>query len=260
MKRRIVVAYILAAAMLATSCEMLTKVRDNGDETGSTVETVEVTGTSITAATTVAPEPAETISETTAATTVAETTSESSVEADETSESVQGDPLDAAARTTFFHTYADTYLMSSGAGGWAAYVVVNPNGTFDYNYHDFDAGAYYICHASGELGNVAMVDEHTYVMRVISMTYEYDVDSEWTETDTDGIEINYIGADSYGFHEGDLLYFYVAGAEASALPEGYLTWYAMPRALPLENVPDPFPLNGIYNAVDDSAYIEDDYE
>jgi hypothetical protein len=34
----------------------------------------------------------------------------------------------------------------------------------------------------------------------------------------------------------------------------------MPRALNVEDVPDPFPLNGIYNVVDDTAYIEDDYE
>ncbi len=264
MKKRIIVASVLASAMLITSCENLTKVRDFGDESYSTEETVEVADTAVTAVTSEAVVTEAAASETVPAqpseTSISETTSETSDETSETSGDVQGDPLDAAARSTFFRTYEDTYLMSSGAGGWSAYVVVNYNGTFDYNYHDFDAGSYYICHASGELGNVAMIDEHTYVMTVISMTYEYEVDSEWTETDTDGVEISYIASDSYGFHEGDQLYFYVAGAQTETLPEGYVFWYCMPRALNVEDVPDPFPLNGIYNVVDDTAYIEDDYE
>ncbi len=57
-----------------------------------------------------------------------------------------------------------------------------------------------------------------------------------------------------------MLMFYSAGTPLAALPEGYLTWYMMPRALSEDSLPDPFPLNGFYNVEEDTAYIEDDYE
>ena len=76
----------------------------------------------------------------------------------------------------------------------------------------------------------------------------------------DGSVINYTAADSYGLHQGDILTYYMGGIESSLLPEGYLFWYLAPRALGPEDVPDPFPLSGYYNAVEEAAYIEDDYE
>ena len=104
------------------------------------------------------------------------------------------------------------------------------------------------------------VDDNTYTVEVINMNYEHNEGEAWIETDTDGTEINYVAADSYGIHQGDTLTFYVQESAVADLPEGYVVWYAMPRALPLENIPDPFPLSGFYNPVDDCSFIEDDYE
>ena len=162
--------------------------------------------------------------------------------------------------SAFFASTADTYLMSSGAGGWGAFMTVNSDGTFEYNYHDSDYDMYYICHAQGTFGNVTMIDEFTYKVQIVEMTFEYDVDSVWSVTETDGSVINYTAADSYGLHTGDILTYFVRGIDTELLPEGYLYWYCAPRALQPDEVQTPFPLSGYYNAVEEAAYIEDDYE
>lgn len=258
MKKINVSVLLLASAMLLTSCDLL---KTSGSETEPYAETAAVVQE--TAVAVEASETSAAVTEQTAVssqTTAATETSADETETSETAEALEGEALTEAEMLEFFSTYADEYIMSSGAGGWAAYLDVNPSGSFSYNYHDFDAGSYYICHAAGQFANMTKIDDQTYTVEVIYMTYEYDEGTEWTETDTDGIEINYVASDSYGIHEGDTLTFYVEGHALADLPEGYVVWYVMPRALPLENAPDPFPLSGFYNPVDDCAYIEDDYE
>ncbi len=262
MKKITSVSVLLASFLFLTSCDTLRSTSRVNSETEYTDEAVQ---TVITEVTTVpsqtstvesAAVPVITQIETSAAAVESLETQESSLESD-----VElGEALSPEQTSEFFTMHQDEYLMSSGAGGWAAYLTVNPDGTFDYNYHDFDAGYYYICHAEGSFGSVSAIDDKTYALTISQMTYEYDEGAEWSETDTDGSEINYVAADSYGIHQGDTLTFYVQGSAVADLPEGYVVWYAMPRALPLENVPDPFPLSGFYNPADDCSFIEDDYE
>ena len=260
MKKRTVIAMLLASAMMLTACDTLMTVNHDSE---ATEETDQTNITAVTTAPVEVTEPSETTATPAVETTTLvteESAQESSDETRESGETELGEELTADQMLEFFRANADEYMMSSGAGGWAAYLNVTNSGSFTYNYHDFDAGAYYICHAQGQFSNMTKIDDNIYTVEVIYMNYEYNEGDEWTEVDTDGIEINYVAADSYGIHEGDILYFYVEGSATADLPEGYVTWYAMPRALPLENVPDPFPLAGFYNPVDDCAYIEDDYE
>ena len=246
-----------------TSCGLVpSQDEDRSEESAERTEVVAVT-TETSASGADVTEPAATQETSSVVTESAETseteetseTSETDMPADE-----EGIPLTDAEALAFFASYADTYLMSSGVGGWGAYMIVNSDGSFDYNYHDSDFDMYYICHAQGRLGNVVMIDELTYKVEILEMTYEYTAGSEWSVTEPDGTVINYTGSDSYGLHAGDILTYYVRGNDVSALPEGYLWWYCAPRALQAENVQDPFPLSGYYNAVDECAYIEDDYE
>lgn len=262
MKKITSVSVLLASVLFLTSCDTLRSTSRVNSETEYTDEAVQ---TVITEVTTVpsqtstvesAAVPVITQIETSATAIESLETQESSLESDVES----GEALSPEQTSEFFTMHQDEYLMSSGAGGWAAYLTVNPDGTFDYNYHDFDAGYYYICHAEGSFGSVSAIDDKTYALTISQMTYEYDEGAEWSETDTDGISINYIASDSYGVHEGDTLIFYLEGHEVADLPEGYITWYAMPRMRAPEDIPNPFPLSGFYNPVDDAAYIEDDYE
>ena len=255
MKRRSVAAMLVMTAVMVSSCQTLTTVN-------TAYNTVPETDAQVQESTAV--ETAETVavSETQPAATV-QTAAPTQITMSETSEApeaLEGEVLTNEQMLEFFAQYADEYLMSSGAGGWASYLNVSSSGSFTYNYHDFDAGAYYICHAQGQFSNMIKVDDNTYTVEVIYMNYEHNEGEEWSETDTDGTEINYVAADSYGIHQGDTLTFYVQGSAVADLPEGYVVWYAMPRALPLENVPDPFPLSGFYNPADDCSFIEDDYE
>lgn len=264
MRKRALSAALLVSVMLASSCDLLPAAQTEQTEESRTVEETlqtEVFVPAETSAATIAETAVQTAapSEQTDPTSPSEETEVSQTEISSETE-YAGTPLSSSEQLAFFASHADTYLMSSGAGGWSAHITVNPNGTFDYNYHDFDAGVYYICHAQGQLGSAAMIDDNTYTVQVESMTFEFNEGDEWSETDNDGSVINYAASDSYGIHEGDTLYYYIAGADSSALPEGYLIWYAMPRALALENIPGTFPLSGYYNPQDDCAYIEDDYE
>lgn len=249
MKRRLLTTTFVASAVLLGACSM------------PAVETEtlpsEITQETQAAAATEALQPSlvETFAtaQTEASASTANTTSETESESN-------GTVLTDQESLAFYAAHADTYLLSSGAGGWAAYLELASDGSFYYNFHDFDAGYYYICHADGQFGEVIQLDDNTYAVRVDLFDMENVEGEEWVETDTDGTQINFIASDSYGIHQGDMLMFYSAGTPLADLPEGYLTWYMMPRALSEDSLPDPFPLNGFYNVEEDTAYIEDDYE
>lgn len=281
MKRRSLTAVVLAAAFLLPSCSSLRSVdrsRTEDDRAGQTEQTEQTEQTVGSVQTEPVEETAvtETHAQESSVTEATETSAEQIT--DETREegsaadphdgqpqtyddaARQGEPLSDEEQSQFFASYADTYYMSSGVGGWGVIFTLNADGSFDYNYHDSDFGTYYICHASGTLGNVCSVDDMSYTVFVADMSYEYRVDSEWTVTDTDGSTIEYVGADSYGIHEGDTLTFYSAGMDVSGLPFDYVTWYLMPRAIPEGEEPDVFPLSGFYNPAEGTAFIEDDYE
>lgn len=260
MKKTTVIAVLLSSSVLLCACSSFYTINRETEYTDEAMQT------GITAVTTM-PTQSETAGSTVPAVTeTSATTADPASESLETQESSSdfeaevGEALTSEQISEFFTTHQDEYLMSSGAGGWAAYFNVDASGSFVYNYHDFDNGRYYICHAQGTLGEVTQIDDYTYTVKVLSMTYEYNEGDEWTETDMDGIEIDYVAADSYGIHEGDILYFYIEGIDISLLDEDYLYWYAAPHAVPFDEVPNPFPVAGYYNPVEGSAYIEDTYE
>lgn len=257
MKRSVLPAAVLTSALLLCSCGMGTEqtinVQTDPAETEAVLTQPEVSPSAASSAT--AETSAARVTETSS-----EETDESSAETSGDPGDLEGEPLSAEESSAFFASYADTYLMSSGVGGWGAYMTVAADGSFDYNYHDADYDMYYICHAQGRLGSVVQLDEFVYKVEVLEMSFEYQADSTWTVQEPDGAVINYTASDSAGVHQGDILIFYAAGNAVSALPDGYLWWYCAPRAMQTESVADPFPLNGYYNAVDDCAYIEDDYE
>ena len=260
MKKNTVIAVALSSSVLLSACSSLytvnreTEYTDAVDQTGITAVTTMASQTEVSESTTPA------VTETAATTTASSSESLETQESSSDSDIELGEALTPEQTSEFYAAHADEYLMSSGAGGWAAYFNVDASGSFVYNYHDFDIGKYYICHAQGTLGEVTQIDDYTYTVEVLSMTYEYNEGDEWTETDMDGIEIDYVAADSYGIHEGDILYFYLDGIDISQLSEDYLRWYAAPRAVPFDEVPNPFPVAGYYNAVEGAAYIEDTYE
>lgn len=161
----------------------------------------------------------------------------------------------------FFADCADEYYMTSGVGGWGAALVVAANGTFEYNYHDSDYGAYYICHANGVLGNVRKVDDNTYMVDVLDIVLEYEPDTTWTETDMDlDMTIQYNAVEPYGINSGDTLMFYCAGSMSESLPSAYVEWYCMPRAISPDESPAQIPLDGFFNVSDECSFFEEEYD
>ena len=168
--------------------------------------------------------------------------------------------LDADMTILFFGQIQDDYIMG-GTGGRSAILVVNPDGTISYNYHDSGFDEYNICHATGRIGNVRIIRDGVFAVDVTELTLEYPEGTEWTETDEFGAVTSYYATDSFGIHQGDVLLFYSAGVSTSSLPTTYLQWYMTPRGLTAPGtVPDPFPLDGFFNVTDECAFIEEEYD
>lgn len=141
--------------------------------------------------------------------------------ADETSDSVN-------AKLPFTDT--QSFIFSSGVGGWSTDVDINPDGTFTGTYHDSDMGdsgdgydsTMYICNFSGKFKDIQKIDDYTYSMKLDSIETE-DMQDTWIE-DVNGTKIRYIAAEPYGMETGEQFYLYLPGTSVSILPEEYVNW------------------------------------
>ena len=170
-------------------------------------------------------------------------------------------PLPDDQAAGLFALIQDDYLMPGGTDGRGAILVVNPDGTINYNYHDSDINTYNICHATGRLGNVRLIRDNVYAVEVVELNLEYAEGTEWAETDESGVQTNYYATDSFGIHQGDILMFYQGGVSTTSLPLAYLHWYMEPRGITVESqVPNPMPVDGFFNVLDECAFIEEEYD
>ena len=124
--------------------------------------------------------------------------------------------------------YAGEYEFASGAGWWATWLFVNPDGSFyghfedsDYMEGTLDGASYeqvlYNCDFTGALSQPEYSDGKRLICRVERLDYE--VGDPYV---ADGIR--YEPTESYGLALDDQLCFYSAGAQRSALPEGLTSW------------------------------------
>ena len=174
-------------------------------------------------------------------------------DARETDAAQDGALSDAEVRD-LLETLPESFIFTSGVGGWGTDLTIAPDGTFTGSYHDSEMGAIgdenpngevYVCAFSGAFTDFRRVSDTVYTMRLKRLDTEGTVGEYYIE---DGIK--YIYADPYGMDDADLFYLYLPGTPREELPEGFLSWVR------LDDADDALPddLFGLYNEGGEQGY------
>lgn len=109
-------------------------------------------------------------------------------------EEVEGLPILEPFRMGFY----------SGAGAWADWITLNPDGSFEGYYSDADLDTIYICQFHGQFGKVEKLTDASWrlTLQELELDTGYSVGEEWDETDGD-YTVHYISSEPYGFEDAD---------------------------------------------------------
>ena len=156
-------------------------------------------------------------------------------------------------------TFADlpeTFLFTSGAGGWGTMITLENDGTFTGNYHDsemgvtgddYPYGTVYICEFEGRFTDLTRIDDYTYSMRLEELNTYGEPGEEYIE---DGIL--YIESDPYGFEDALEFLVYLPGKSISDMDDGFLMWAYM-YIDDADKLPDG--VYGIYNIGGEEGFV-----
>ena len=138
--------------------------------------------------------------------------------------------LPVLAEETF--SYADVseleFCFSSGVGGWATYLWIDEDGSFEGSYHDTDMGTtgegypngtVYACDFFGKFSVLEKVDEYTYSTEIESIELK---ETPGTTEILDGVQ--YVYSEPYGLNDSKEVLFYLPGTPLDELPEEFLSW------------------------------------
>lgn len=149
------------------------------------------------------------------------------------------------------------YSFSSGAGAWSTDIEISGDGSFTGGHHDSDMGdldedlypngTVYYCNFSGQFTQPEKVDEHTYTMRLTSLTAE---GTEGTMEFEDGVR--YIVSSPYGLEEADEVRILLPGTPMNTLPEDMMFWL-IPYIY--GDMPEELPFYVLYNVNEQYAFV-----
>lgn len=99
----------------------------------------------------------------------------------------------------------------SGAGAWATYLILNPDGSFEGDYYDDDVLTVYVCRFHGQFGNIEKLTDASWLLTLETLELDtgHSIGEEWDETDGD-YTYHYISSEPNGF----------SGADGTALNPG----------------------------------------
>ena len=168
-------------------------------------------------------------------------------------------PAERADRV-FAELQDEDFFFSSGVGGWATQLHINPDGSFTGNYHDsnmgetgpgYPYGTVYVCSFSGTLSQVRQLSSWEYTMTLSSLELEYTVGESWIENN-----MRFIAANPYGLDNAGELRLYRPGAPTAELPEEFVRWVSMPQAWG-NDIPETLPFWGLYNVAGQQGFASD---
>lgn len=119
------------------------------------------------------------------------------------------------------------FYFSSGAGAWFTELRIGDGGSFEGHYHDanmgdwedsYPNGTLYYCDFYGTFGQLEKVDDFTYKMKLLDISFEQEPESEEI---IDGVR--YIYSDAYGL-DGEDFYLYLPGSKLADLPQAFRQW------------------------------------
>lgn len=154
------------------------------------------------------------------------------------------------------------FMFSSGAGAWSTELSINSDGSFQGLYNDSDmgdsgegypGGTRYSCNFKGRFDNLEKVDEFTFKMKLVSLTFEQEPGTEELADD-----VRYVYSTAYGLDGGEEFYLYLPGAELAQLPEEYRGWVGYYN---LETAAETkLPFYGLYNINMENGFSSFVYE
>lgn len=128
----------------------------------------------------------------------------------------------------FFSQLPENFTFSSGAGAWGTFLSIAPDGSFTGDYFDgnmgetgdgYPNGTTYICSFSGQLSAPVQVNDYTW------STHMLELNTDGTPGDVsyeDGVR--YINSEAYGISGADEILIYCPNAPVAELPEEFTTW------------------------------------
>lgn len=162
--------------------------------------------------------------------------------------------LSAAETQALLSDLPETFVFSSGAGGWGTELHINADGTFVGNYHDSDMGVtgedypngtVSICDFTGAFTDFRRVSDTVYTMRLKELHTARTPGEEYIENG-----VRYICSDPYGMDDADLFYLYLPGTPRSVLPEQFISWVWLEDSA--QSLPADF--YGLYNQGGEQGY------
>lgn len=164
---------------------------------------------------------------------------------------------DAAA---IFEQMPQSFVFSSGAGGWATQLTIQTDGTFEGFYYDsnlgdtgpgYPNGSAYFCLFQGKFQDVVQINPWEYRMYLEYLTYPIFPGQVYYQ---DGIR--YIASDTppYGLTNPKEFRLYLPGHPTGNLPQAYLDWVSMPNVW-WNSVPSTLPFWGLYNVGGAQGYF-----
>jgi uncharacterized protein YecT (DUF1311 family) len=123
------------------------------------------------------------------------------------------------------------YAFLSGAGGWSTGFNIEKDGYFHGTYHDSDMGStgdgyengtMYYSAFSGYFSEPVQVDEHSYEMTILDISYEDEIDTEEIKNN-----LKYIYTDAYGLVGTEQFLVYLPGTPVDVFSEEVTMWLSM---------------------------------
>ena len=120
------------------------------------------------------------------------------------------------------------WSFMSGAGGWATYIRINPDGSFTGDYHDseigdagddYPDGTIYGCLFHGQLTLGEQVSDYAWSVHVDAVEMD---EGQVPEAIEDGVR--YVTIEPYGLTAGNDMLLYLPGTPVDELPEDFLLW------------------------------------
>ncbi len=122
----------------------------------------------------------------------------------------------------------DTFIFTSGVGGWMTEIIIADDGTFTGEFHDsnmgitgegYPYGTVNISLFHGAFSEPERISDTVYGLRLDSLSVENTPGEAYIE---DGVR--YVYADPYGFDDAEEFLLYLPGTSIEDMDEGFLYW------------------------------------
>ena len=163
----------------------------------------------------------------------------------------------AEENSLFDKLRGQTFIFSSGVGGWGNELTFGEDGSFTGDYHDsemgetgegYPDGSLYGCVYHGQLTDPVQADEYTWTAGI---TVEPD-EGQVPEAIEDGIR--YVTSEPYGVAKAQTVVIYLPGKPVDQLPEGFLSWSHLQETDPDAKT---LPFFAIWSEADDAGFVAD---